>query len=405
MERLGIYIHIPFCAKKCDYCDFLSAPAGVEMQEAYIKALIREIKLSKDRMSDYLVDTVFIGGGTPSILDGKWIVQILETLKSNCVISEDVEISIECNPGTVTKEKLTTYKCAGINRLSFGLQSANNDELKSIGRIHSYEDFLESYYCARKCGFENINVDLMSALPGQTLDTYKDTLKKILALNPEHISAYSLIVEEGTPMKQRVEKATADGLDILPSEEAEREMYYFTKQMLSNAGYYRYEISNYAKQSYECKHNVGYWKRKDYLGFGIGAASLYKEERYNNISDINSYMEELAKDDSSNDLLQENLLLDLPQENVCKRLHIQENVQKLSKQEQMEEFMFLGLRMMDGVSVAQFENQFDVKYEDVYGNVTDKLIEQGLLEFFDEKIRLTEKGIDVSNYVMSEFLL
>lgn len=385
MKRLGVYIHIPFCVKKCDYCDFLSAPAGVEMQKAYVKALIKEIELSKDRMSDYLVDTVFIGGGTPSILDGKWIAQILETLKSSCTISNDAEISIECNPGTVTREKLMTYKNAGINRISFGLQSANNDELKSIGRIHSYGDFIESYSWARECGYDNINVDLMSALPGQTFDTYKETLEKVLALNPEHISAYSLIVEEGTLMKARVEKAIADGKDILPSEEAEREMYYLTKQMLETAGFARYEISNYAKQGYECKHNVGYWKRKDYLGFGIGAASLYKEERYSNVSDVNFYIKELLKED-------------------CNLVLLRENVQMLSKEEQMEEFMFLRLRMMEGVSVAEFEKNFDMKYEDVYGEVTDKLINKGLLELLDENIRLSEKGIDISNYVMSEFL-
>lgn len=386
MNRLGIYIHIPFCVRKCDYCDFLSAPADVKMQESYVKALIKEIKLSKDRMSNYLIDTVFIGGGTPSILDGKWIAQILEALKSNCVVASDAEISVECNPGTVTKEKMMIYKAAGINRLSFGLQSANNDELKSIGRIHSYEDFVESFGFARECGFKNINVDLMSALPGQTVDTYKETLEKVLALNPEHISAYSLIVEDGTLMKERVEKAIDHGVDILPKEEVEREMYYLTKQMLESAGYGRYEISNYALKGYECKHNIGYWKRKDYLGFGIGAASLYKETRYNNISDINMYVSKI---------LDENVNLE----------DNRENLQPLTKQEQIEETMFLGLRMMEGVSAAEFEKIFDEKVFEIYGQVIDRLICQGLIETDKDKIRLTVKGIDVSNYVMSEFLI
>lgn len=384
MKSLGIYIHIPFCVRKCDYCDFLSAPAGEEMMKSYVKALIKEIELSKNKMAEYLVDTVFIGGGTPSILEGNLICDVIGVLKNNCNMADDFEMTIECNPGTVTEEKLLAYKNVGINRLSFGLQSADNSELKSIGRIHTYEEFLESYELARKSGFDNINVDLMSALPGQSVESYKSTLEKIISLNPEHISAYSLIVEEGTKMYERVKYAQVRGENILPNEDDEREMYHITKTMLEQAGYSRYEISNYAKKGFECKHNIGYWKRKDYLGFGIGAASLYKEERYSNVSDINLYIDEIGKNSSVQD--------------------VEENQQKLSKQEQMEEFMFLGLRMMEGVSVKQFEIQFREIFENVYGEIVEKLIEKGLLEWNGDNIKLTERGVDVSNYVMSEFL-
>ena len=296
MKKLGVYIHITFCVRKCDYCDFLSAPAGGEMMKSYVKALTKEIELSKNKMAEYLVDTVFIGGGTPSILEGKLICDVISVLKNNCNMADDFEMTIECNPGTVTEEKLLDYKSVGINRLSFGLQSADNAELKSIGRIHTYEEFLESYELARKYGFDNINVDLMSALPGQSVESYKTTLEKITALNPEHISAYSLIVEEGTKMYERVKCAELRGENILPNEDDEREMYYITKTMLEQAGYERYEISNYAKSGFACRHNIGYWKRKDYIGFGIGAASLYRDKRYGNISDITMYIDELSKE-------------------------------------------------------------------------------------------------------------
>ena len=279
MNGLEIYIHIPFCVKKCDYCDFLSAPADLETKEKYVEALINEIKLNKNKMSEYVVDTVFIGGGTPSLLEENQISKIMSVLRDNCNMSENPEITIECNPGTITESKLWEYKKSGINRISFGLQSANDKELKSIGRIHNYAGFLESYNLARKCGFDNINVDLMSALPGQTLKSYEETLNKVVRLEPEHISAYSLIVEENTLMYDRVKKAQIKGINILPDEESERKMYYLTNNILRSNGYRKYEISNYSKPGKECKHNIGYWQRKEYLGFGIGAASLYKENR------------------------------------------------------------------------------------------------------------------------------
>ena len=403
MNGLEIYIHIPFCVKKCDYCDFLSAPADLETKEKYVEALINEIKLNKNKMSEYVVDTVFIGGGTPSLLEENQISKIMSVLKDNCNMSENPEITIECNPGTITESKLWKYKKSGINRISFGLQSANDEELKSIGRIHNYAGFLESYNLARKCGFDNINVDLMSALPGQTLKSYEETLNKVVRLEPEHISAYSLIVEENTLMYDRVKKAHIKGINILPDEESERKMYYLTNNILRSNGYGKYEISNYSKPGKECKHNIGYWQRKEYLGFGIGAASLYKENRYNNISDINKYIEVLTNNIKENSI--NNVRNSSEVENQVNILNsIVKNLQQLTERDRMEEFMFLGLRMMEGVSMEKFERYFGKPYMEVYGKVQKKMEDKRFLINDNGYVKLTEFGIDLSNYVMSEFL-
>ncbi|MBT9697825.1 radical SAM family heme chaperone HemW [Eubacterium ventriosum] len=403
MNGLEIYIHIPFCVKKCDYCDFLSAPADLETKEKYVEALINEIKLNKNKMSEYVVDTVFIGGGTPSLLEENQISKIMSVLRDNCNMSENPEITIECNPGTITESKLLEYKKSGINRISFGLQSANDEELKSIGRIHNYAGFLESYNLARKCGFDNINVDLMSALPGQTLKSYEETLNKVVRLEPEHISAYSLIVEENTLMYDRVKKAQIKGINILPDEESERKMYYLTNNILRSNGYRKYEISNYSKPGKECKHNIGYWQRKEYLGFGIGAASLYKENRYNNISDINKYIEVLTNNIKENSI--NNVGNSSEVENQVNILNsIVKNLQQLTERDRMEEFMFLGLRMMEGVSMEKFEQYFGKPYMEVYGKVQKRMEDKRFLINDNGYVKLTEFGIDLSNYVMSEFL-
>lgn len=403
MNGLEIYIHIPFCVKKCDYCDFLSAPADFETKEKYVEALINEIKLNKNKMSEYVVDTVFIGGGTPSLLEENQISKIMSVLRDNCNMSENPEITIECNPGTITESKLLEYKKSGINRISFGLQSANDEELKSIGRIHNYAGFLESYNLARKCGFDNINVDLMSALPGQTLKSYEETLNKVVRLEPEHISAYSLIVEENTLMYDRVKKAQIKGINILPDEESERKMYYLTNNILRSNGYRKYEISNYSKPGKECKHNIGYWQRKEYLGFGIGAASLYKENRYNNISDINKYIEVLTNNIKENSI--NNVGNSSEVENQVNILNsIVKNLQQLTERDRMEEFMFLGLRMMEGVSMEKFEQYFGKTYMEVYGKVQKRMEDKRFLINDNGYVKLTEFGIDLSNYVMSEFL-
>ena len=284
-------------------------------------------------------------------------------------------------------EKLEAYKDAGINRISLGLQSANDEELKTIGRIHNYEEFKKSFNLARLAGFKNINVDLMSALPGQTLDSYKETLAKVITLNPDHISAYSLMVEDGTSLKEMVENKEV----VLPSEDDEREMYYYTRKFLERTGYKRYEISNYAKDGYECRHNIGYWKRVEYLGFGIGAASLFKGERFSNTSDINRYMHILEKEDVMN------------ADEVWKALN--ENIETLTQKDEMEEFMFLGLRMTDGVSKSDFKKIFNCDIEAVYGNVIEKLVNQNQIKEAGDLITLTDKGIDISNIVLANFLL
>ncbi len=388
-KELELYIHIPFCLRKCKYCDFLSAVSTKDQRQDYVESLCRKIRSYKDLAKVSLVSSIFLGGGTPSILTGQQVRAIFEAIRDTFCLREDAEISMEMNPGTVTRDKLTAYKACGINRLSIGLQSTDPKELRALGRIHSYEEFLESYQMAREVGFDNINVDLMSAIPFQTRESYQRTLKKVAKLTPapEHISAYSLIIEEGTPFYEiygdrEGKKLSAEDLEMfgpLPGEEEERQMYRDTIEILESFGYHRYEISNYAKEGYECRHNLGYWNRKDYLGIGSGAASLIENRRFRS-PDLPGGEKEAEKD-----------------------------VEVLSREDQMEETMFLGLRTMKGVGAEKFYESFGLSLKEVYGEVIEKLLGQGLLEWTGEKsldsyLRLTERGIDVSNYVMSEFL-
>lgn len=376
MEKLGLYIHIPFCIKKCNYCDFLSAPATTQVQNAYMDILQKEIEKKATEYRDFAVDTVFIGGGTPTSVPYEKIVELLLTLKENFKLEKDCEITMECNPGTVTKEALSAYKKAGINRLSIGLQSTDNGLLKKLGRIHTYEQFLDTFLWAREVGFENINVDVMSALPNQSLTQYEDTLQKIVDLGVEHISAYSLIVEEGTPFFEWYE----NGNLTLPNEDTEREMYYKTEEILAAAGFRRYEISNYAKKGFESRHNIKYWVRKPYIGLGLGASSFFGNMRYKNVSKLSDYMDNAG-------YMQK------------------EETEQLTKNDAMEEFMFLGLRLMEGVSKTEFLAYFGTNIENVYGEVLTKLKKQDLIEEKNDRIFLTKYGIDVSNTVLSEFLL
>ncbi len=379
-KELEIYIHIPFCVRKCQYCDFLSGPADEGPKERYMEALCREIEEKSSLYQDYMVTSIFFGGGTPTAVDAEALCRVLYLVRERFNVSPEAEITIEMNPGTVTKDALKLYKKAGINRVSLGLQSTHNKELQSLGRIHTYEQFLETYKQVRETGFENVNVDLMSALPGQDVESYKASLKEVMNLTPppEHISAYSLIVEEGTPFYEAYEQGRLD----LPSEDEEREMYHLTKSYLEEQGYERYEISNYAKPGRECAHNIGYWQRKNYVGFGIGAASLIENERFSNGDNLLEYLKESGG---------------------CET-----NRQTLSLEEQMEEYMFLGLRMCRGVSAKGFYESFAKTPEQVYGEVIQKHIKNGLLEKVrynqEEWIRLTESGMDVSNYVMADFL-
>lgn len=379
-QPISLYIHIPFCMRKCSYCDFLSfSGCSEQLQKDYMHQLFREMDYYKEIAKDYRVQTIFIGGGTPSLLQEGLMEQLFQQIYSIWRIEEGAEITIESNPGTLNAKKLIEYRTCGINRLSIGLQSADNEELKRLGRIHNYEQFVANYKLAREAGFQNINVDIMAALPGQSQSSFGKTLAKVVELKPEHISVYSLIVEEGTPLAENHELLSA-----LPTEVTERRMYKYTKSILNSMGYERYEISNYAKPGCACRHNQVYWKGGEYLGFGLGASSYWNGMRFENTKDMQEYMADWTFDDI--DMLRKNVVLD-------------------SRKSQMEEFMFLGLRLMQGVSKEEFQRRFDVPMEEVYGQVIQTYVEQGLLTWNQEYLRLTDAGIDVSNVVMADFLL
>lgn len=361
MKPLEIYIHIPFCLQKCKYCDFLSAPSSAEERQEYVESLCREICEYADLAKAYHVVSIFVGGGTPSILEAEQMEAVFQAVTRVFSVDRDAEITIEMNPGTVTEKKLAAYRRMGINRLSIGLQSVHEEELKSLGRIHTFEDFKVAYTLARGLGFSNINIDLMSGIPGQTERSWEETLREIIRLAPEHISAYSLIIEEGTPFWQMY----GEDRSGLPDEETDRSMYRRTKELLQKAGYERYEISNYAKPGYACRHNLGYWERTEYLGFGRGASSFLNE---------------------------------------CRWTHGGEK-EELSREDQMAEYMFLGLRKIEGVSKEGFYRVFGCTLEEVYGKVLEDMQKKNLLEMAGDFVRLTELGLDVSNSVMCEFLL
>ena len=400
-KKLEIYVHIPFCAKKCAYCDFLSFPGNMRMRREYTDKLLEEIRIQSSFVREYQVDTIFLGGGTPSVLDVTDITAIMGTLKEHYDIAPDAEITIEVNPGTVKMEGLVAYREAGINRVSMGLQSADDTELRYLGRIHTYDEFLKSFQRVRMAGFTNVNVDLISAIPGQTPESWRNTLKKTAMLKPEHISAYSLIVEEGTPFYDRYgghvemesyemspeERRRLMALPDLPDEDTEREMYYMTRNCLAEQGYERYEISNYARPGFECRHNVGYWTVTGYLGLGLGASTYLEGCRFHNTSDFQSYVSAHFDDEAE----------------FCQALR--QDMEQLSVKSKMEEFMFLGLRLTRGVSVEGFITRFGQSIRNVYGGVIDKLEREGLLEHKNGYYHLTERGLDLSNYAMSLFQL
>lgn len=379
-KGISLYLHIPFCVRKCRYCDFLSvSDCSYTMQKEYLRGLQAELRAWREMAESYQVKSVFLGGGTPSVLAEGWMEELFHALYEIWEMAPQVEITIEANPGTLTRKKLIEYRTCGINRLSLGLQSAVNQELASLGRIHTYEQFLANYQLAREEGFRNINVDLMSALPGQNLHIYGKSLARVVQLEPEHISAYSLIIEPGTPFAEDEEI-----LKQLPSEETERRMYHYTKKILQSLGYERYEISNYAKPGYACYHNQVYWTGGEYLGLGLGAASYWNGMRFHNTGNFEKYLREMQRGDIT---------------------AIREEIISDTKKSRMEEYMFLGLRMMQGVSAAVFEKRFGKSMEEQYGGVIGKYMEQGCLTWDGEWLRLTERGIDVSNQVMADFLL
>lgn len=385
MKNLELYIHIPFCLKKCAYCDFLSFSCDEKTQIAYADALIQEIEYYGPKMKEYQVSTIFVGGGTPTWLDENKMLEILDAIYSYFNVSQDAEVTMECNPGTVTAAKLEKYRRAGVNRLSIGLQSADDEELALLGRIHTYKQFLNTYEMARNAGFYNINIDLISGIPYQTAEKFLRSLQKVTALKPNHISVYSLIVEEGTLFYETykfdlVKQEAGMQTEMLPTEDEVYRITKLTQQFLAKAGYEQYEISNFAKPGFACEHNIGYWTRENYLGLGLGAASLIENVRYSNTTDLYEYIEGAGTD-----------------------LHVTTDV--LARKSQMEEFMFLGLRMKEGVTRAKFQECFGIQIEGVYKDALEHLKEQGLLEMRAGRIYLTEKGQDLSNYALAQFLI
>lgn len=379
-KELQLYVHIPFCVEKCAYCDFLSWTAKETDQRRYAEALTREIEIRAKAYKGYKVTTVFVGGGTPSILPTGQMTGILRALHENFQINGNAEFTLEANPGTVTAEKLDVWREAGVNRLSIGLQSASDRELGILGRIHTWKVFMETYDLARKRHFQNINIDLMSAIPGQTVHSWKESLQMVVGLKPEHISAYSLILEEGTPFYDRY-KENKGQEPLLPGEYEEEAMDELTGQVLGEYGYIRYEISNYAKAGYECQHNLGYWERKEYLGLGLGASSLVSRTRFQNTANMGEYLKLQAKDEE-----------------------FFRNVECLSLANEIEEFMFLGLRKITGISKNEFKNYFGRDIEEIYGSILEKLCKEELLCISGDMIRLTPRGLDLSNVVFVQFM-
>lgn len=389
MRELELYVHIPFCIKKCAYCDFLSGPAPREEQKAYADALMREIDRYRGKFEESIVTSIFFGGGTPSALETKLMAGVISRIRDVFQIDPCAEITMEMNPGTVSKEKFLEWKEMGINRLSIGLQSARNEELQILGRIHTYEEFLCCFAMAREAGFSNINIDLISAVPGQTAESFEKTLRKVAELAPEHLSVYSLIIEEGTPFYEKYGAESAQNSDTLslPDEEEDRRMYEMTGQILGKYGYLRYEISNYAKPGFECRHNLGYWERKDYLGIGTGASSLINNVRFSHIEDRSEYVRIITEDET---------------DQALERISTEK--EQLDLKAQMEEFMFLGLRKMEGISKKIFESTFKAEFDTVYGAVSKKMEAEGLLYICGDQVCLSKKGIDLSNQVFVEYL-
>lgn len=407
-KELELYLHIPFCVKKCAYCDFLSGASTKVQREDYVKALCRQIeswsiearRRGKEQES---VVSIFLGGGTPSILEGEQIRKIMDAVRRTFALAPDCEITMEVNPGTADGRKLDAYRAAGINRFSIGLQSIQEEELKLLGRIHTYPEFLQVYEEARKAGCQNVNIDLMMALPGQTMESWKETLRKVVKLEPEHISAYSLIIEEGTLFYTRYGPGS-QGEGVLPSEEEERNMYQFTKDYLASQGYERYEISNYAKPGFACRHNLGYWERRPYIGFGVGAASLWNQMRWKQTGDIAEYIFAWTKEEAEHHS-KEGEETEQTEQMGGTYWQTAQEITHLTPEEEMEEFMFLGLRKTKGVSEETFLNTFQRPMEDVYARPLQELSSKELLVREAGRVYLTEKGTDLSNYVMAQFLL
>ncbi|MBR5712470.1 MAG: radical SAM family heme chaperone HemW [Lachnospiraceae bacterium] len=385
---MELYIHIPFCARKCAYCDFLSFADRDGLREDYLAALIRDIashgEIASNGETDMhgrtvdiarepLLTSIYIGGGTPSRMPEGRYAKLFAAIREHFTIAGDAEISMECNPGTVSKEKLAEYREAGINRLSFGVQSADDAELRKLSRIHTWEEAKKSFALAREAGFDNINLDLMVNLPGQTTESFLGTLTKAVSLSPEHISAYSLILEEGTPMYARY----AERPDLLPDEDTASETYLATVRFLAEQGYAQYEISNFAKPGRECRHNIGYWKREEYLGIGLGAAGLIGKKRYRVTADMETYLKALTY----------------------------ESVESLSENEIRNETVMLALRMNEGVDLAEYAAKYGNEDAEFVRGSLMKLEKEGLVTSEGSKIALTPRGMLVSNPILAELMI
>ncbi|MEG0050613.1 MAG: radical SAM family heme chaperone HemW [Terrisporobacter sp.] len=374
---LGLYVHIPFCVKKCKYCDFNSFKLNIDEKKKYLQGLEKEMKFYKNEATDKEIDSIFIGGGTPSVLNEEEVRSLFEKINNNFKISKNAEITMECNPGTINLSKLIAMRESGVNRLSIGLQAVQNHHLKYIGRIHTYEEFEKNYMQARGVGFDNINIDLMYALPNQSEKDWKETLEKVVKLNPEHISAYSLILEENTELFDMYNKGEFNLLD----EDTDIEMYEYTIKYLKANGYNQYEISNYAKSGYECNHNILYWKCENYIGLGASASGYLGDIRYNNICDLEKY--ETVVFDNKKPVESEEILKD---------------------EDKIEENVFLGLRMNEGIHFKYFEQKYNTNFKEKYKEQLEKLEKMNLIKVDDEGMALTQKGREISNTVFIEFL-
>ncbi len=381
MKELGIYVHIPFCKQKCYYCDFISYANKEEKTKEYVKCIQKEIEIESKKYSkdEYEITTIYLGGGTPSYISALYIENIINVIKLNYNVKDNAEITIEINPGTVNEEKILIYEKIGINRVSIGLQTTNDKLLKQIGRIHTYEEFLNCYKLVSKSKIDNINVDLMLALPNQTIEDLEESLQKVIKLKPNHISLYSLILEEGT----KLEKMVSENIVKLPEEDMEREMYWKTKRILEKNGYNHYEISNFAKEGYKSKHNMNCWSQKEYLGFGVAAHSYVNRKRYCNINNIEEYVSNIKKGKIENN------------RTVCE---IQNKI------DEQKEFMMLGLRKIDGIDIQEFKNKFVENPIYVFHKELEKLVNEDLVEIDLDKIKLTNKGLDFANLVWEKFV-
>ena len=374
---LGLYIHIPFCVTKCKYCDFNSFKIDLNEKIKYLNYLGEEMKLYKEEIKNREIDSVFVGGGTPSILNENEINILFEKIKENFNIKSNAEITMECNPGTLTLNKLKIMKKSGVNRLSIGLQAVQNHHLKYIGRIHTFEEFEKNYHDAKQMGFDNINIDLMYALPNQSREDWMESLEKVVKLNPTHISAYSLILEENTELFKMYERDEFNLLD----ENTDIEMYEYTIDYLKSHGYNQYEISNYAKDNFECKHNVLYWKCEEYVGIGASASGYFNGIRYNNICELDNYEKMILEGE--------------------KPIEWEE---KLSIKDEIEESIFLGLRMNEGIQISDFKEKYNFDFEKEYKNEIEKLSKMELIEIDNNLMKLTQKGREISNSVFVEFI-